>query len=281
LFIDERGNHHMTAKATDGNRRLTIVGAIIGQERYKTLFVPEFRSLKRKFFSDDLDTPVVFHWEDVVQRRGMFSVLKDAKIRNQFNRDIVSFYSTQEYRLVAAVIDKVEHRERYGSKAQHPYHYCVEVILERYCRFLRAVNGVGDVYAESRGRNREDPLLQAEFARFSRDGTYYVSSGLINALIINKEIQFRAKQENVYGLQLPDMLAHCCELDVLRTFGHQIEFSSALVRHVSQAISTKYRRDREGNPRGWGQILLSAKKSATPKVNPTGRATTPEGAVRG
>jgi hypothetical protein len=145
--------------------------------------------------------------------------------------------------------------------------------------FLRRVKGAGDIYAESRGKNNEDPRLQEEFARFCRDGTSYVSNDHICSVITNNEIQFRAKKENVYGLQLADMLAHCCEIDVLRTYGHRITFNSSLVRRVSDAIRSKYRKDRLGNPKGWGQILLSAEKTATPGRALSGRATMPEGTV--
>jgi hypothetical protein len=280
LFIDERGNHHMTEIATEGNRRLTLVGAIVELGSYESTFIPALRDIKRRHFSSDVDTPVVLHWEDVLQRNGIFSVLEEDADRDKFNRDIVSFYASQGYRLVAVVIDKVEHRKRYGSAAQHPYHYCAEVLLERYCMFLRRVKGAGDVYAESRGKNREDVVLQEAFREFCTDGTSYISSEQICSVLSNKEIQFRTKQENVYGLQLCDMLAHCCENDVLKTYGHAKDFKSAFMRRVSAAIATKYRRNQSGDPRGWGQILLSAEKTATPKQASTGRATTPEGAVR-
>lgn len=67
-----------------------------------------------------------------------------------------------DYTLCAVVLDKKSHLERYQKSAFHPYHYCTNVLLERYVFYLQENGGRGDVLAEARGK-REDHALKEEY----------------------------------------------------------------------------------------------------------------------
>lgn len=231
LYMDESGNHH--ASTGDSNRYLGILGCIIEQALYRQTLIPELIQIKREFFSDDPDTPVILHREDLVKRSGVFCTLEDTDHRLRFNKRIVTFYKTSEFRLICVVIDKSEHAKRRDDARKHPYHYCVECLLERYCFFLKARGGHGDVFVESRGK-KEDRLLATEWERFISRGTGYLRPDRIKQLLSDENLNFRNKAANVPGLQLSDLLAHTAMADVLIAEGRQNGFSNSADDWVSR-----------------------------------------------
>jgi hypothetical protein len=280
LYIDERGNPHLSDTATAGNRYLTLLGSVLQYEYYTAKFRPELAAIKRKFFSNDPDIPIILHLEDIVQRNGVFNILEDPTIRDDFNRSMTDFYTSQSFTLIAVAVDKTSHRLRYGRQAKHPYHFCIESMLEQYCIYLLTRQGVGDIYAESRGR-KEDALLQLAFHQLCQHGTKYLSSAQIRSCIHCDEIEFREKKDNVYGLQLSDLLVRCSQSDVLASHGIDGRAPSSYQAYISKTIQPKYKLNlATGHPKGGGLVLLSAEKTAAPDECLVGRATTAEAAVR-
>lgn len=285
LFIDESGNHKLGAKC---EQHLGLLGLIVPFDSYVDKFKPALLAIKRAHFTDDPDSPVILHREEVAQATGPFAALADPDGKREFNEDIVSFYRHQDYALIAVAIDKHSHQDAYGEKAKHPYHYCAEAMLERYYFYLAENQGQGDVFAESRG-SEQDTLLQNEWRRLCKDGTYYVPRRQIPLRFLNDRIEFRNKGHNVYGLQVADMLAKVALRDVLVAHGHVDKFRSSFEQRVAESISNKYRRSAKGVVIGYGKKLLYAQKKPAPNEKrlmstglplPEGRATTPEGAVR-
>jgi hypothetical protein len=285
LYVDESGNHKLGAKC---EQHLGLLGLVVPFDSYVSSFKPALLAIKRAHFTDDPDSPVILHREEVAQQVGPFATLADADRRREFNEDMVSFYKHQDYALIAVVIDKHSHRDAYGEEARHPYHYCAEAMLERYYFYLAENQGNGDVFAESRG-SEQDSLLQAEWRRLCQDGTHYVPRKQIPMRLLSDQIEFRNKGHNVYGLQVADMLAKVALRDVLVAHGHADRFRSSFEQRVAESISEKYRRSAKGIVAGYGKKLLHAQKKPAPNRErlvstglplPEGRATTPEGAVR-
>ena len=170
LYIDESGNHQMGGKC---ERYLGLLGVIIPLDTYGSIFKPAMLRIKREYFSGDPDSPILFHREEVTQRKGPFAVLDNDSHRAKFNGAMLDFYRTQTYTLIAVVIDKESHRNVYRSAAKHPYHYCAEAMMERYFFFLSECGGRGDVFAESRSGD-QDRLFQAEWQRLCHRGNFYI-----------------------------------------------------------------------------------------------------------
>jgi len=267
LFIDESGNHQYGAKC---GRHLGLLGVIVSLDSYTSEFRPALRQIKRTHFSDDPDVPVVFHREDMARKDGIFSCLACPEKRLKFNEEIVDFYKEQNYTLIAVVIDKESHRQVYGQWAKHPYHYCSEAILERYFFFLRDCDGTGDVIAESRG-TAEDGKLASEWKSFCKNGTRFVHRDDLSLRIKDENMQFRTKQDNIYGLQLADLLVKACTKDVLITFGHAARHRQTFDAIVSEAIQNKFRCNGIGCPKGRGKKLLFAQKNRPHKETPENR----------
>ena len=61
--------------------------------------------------------------------------------------------------LFTVIVDKKALKEKYQTP-QHPYHYGLETLIERYVAWLEAKQSIGDVIAETRGGTKDRPLEQ-------------------------------------------------------------------------------------------------------------------------
>jgi len=132
-----------------------------------------------------------------------------------------------------------------------PYHYCQEVLLERYVLWLERKGAVGDVMAESRG-GREDRRLKDSFNRIWLEGTRYVPANQFAARLTSRQLKVKTKANNIAGLQLADLIAHPSFKYILcrrqktaqpRTFGAQI---------AQILVGCKFLRSPSGTLVGWG-----------------------------
>lgn len=151
LYVDESGDHTYHKIDEPAKRYLGLIGCVVESEVYRTKLQPDLERLKQRHFPHNPDEPVIFHRSDLINRRGPFRRLRDQENERAFNLDLLAFFKNQEYTIVAVVIDKKTHIIRYQEAAFHPYHYCLVVLLERYCGWLHFHNAKGDVLAESRG----------------------------------------------------------------------------------------------------------------------------------
>ena len=64
-------------------------------------------SIKQKYWPhQDPDKPIIFHREDMVRKRGFFSLLNDPVTLKNFNADLLDFLSTSNYTIINVTIDK-------------------------------------------------------------------------------------------------------------------------------------------------------------------------------
>jgi len=109
--------------------------------------------------------------------KGAFQCLNDDATRKTFDDAILRMIQETEYTVITALIDKQWMlRQRHWTK-NHPYHYLMEILVEKYARFLIRKNDIGDVMPESR-QNPKDALLQkAEEPRSSHQAQGYGDYG--------------------------------------------------------------------------------------------------------
>jgi len=189
----------------DDKRFLGLTGCIFNLNYYRNEFIQTIESFKRDFF--DPDEQVILHAKEVMQRKGAFHILQNEEIAHRFDAGIIDLVANAEYTVINVVIDKKNHIENYGALAWHPYHYCLTVMLERYCYFLKTLRVKGDVMAESRGTT-EDFELKNAYVRLYMDGTRFKSNTFFQQYLTSKEIKIKPKSKNVAGLQLADVLTH-------------------------------------------------------------------------
>ena len=69
IYIDEVGNHDLT-HADDPNQRFLSLTGVILEAAYTThTLQPEMDEIKRMYFVQDPDEPVIFHRKELVNRR--------------------------------------------------------------------------------------------------------------------------------------------------------------------------------------------------------------------
>ena len=252
LYIDEVGNSGLSARYQHPNERyLSLTGVVIELHHVDSIVAPHFEALKRRYFKTHADEPLILHRKELVNRRHPFHELNDPNIEKAFNGDLLGLMRMLEYTVITVVIDKHEHLQRYKVWHHDPYHYCQEVLLERYVLWLEKEGAVGDVMAESRG-GREDLRLKESFNRIWCEGTRYVPAKLFSTHLTSQQLKVKTKANNIAGLQLADLTAHPSFKFILcrrqktaqpTTFGAQI---------AQILVDRKYLRSPSGTLEGWG-----------------------------
>jgi hypothetical protein len=129
-------------------------------------------------------------------------------VREAFDSEFIEMLNAFDYAVIGVVIDKQEHNNTYAETWKYdPYHYCQEVLLERYRLFLDIKDSVGDVMIESRG-GKEDTRLKKSFRRLMENGTNFQSAEALQNRITSLELKVKSKAANIAGLQLADTIAH-------------------------------------------------------------------------
>lgn len=177
IYIDEVGNHDMQVKTvTDPNRQyLTLFGVAVEKDYMLNTLQPEMNIIKRRFFQQDPDEPIIFHRTDIANRRNQFHSLWDETKQNAFGEAMLHAYRRWQYHVMVVTIDKKAHLAQYGEWHRPPYVYCLQVLMERYILFLRGKRATGDVMIEARGK-REDRELAQAYGDFFLAGSSFVSS---------------------------------------------------------------------------------------------------------
>lgn len=214
IYIDEVGNHHLGSSTVSGNRYLSLSGVIIDLDHARTVVHPEMEDLKREFFESHPDDPVVFHRKEILNAKPPFTALRDATVRDKFDTRLLSLLRSWEFSVISICLDKKAHLDTYSTWRYDPYHYILEMILERFTFFLEQNDSKGDVMAESRG-GKEDMRLKRSFARLWASGTNFVDPSRVQAVLTSKQLKIKPKANNVSGLQVADLIAHPSRNEIL------------------------------------------------------------------
>lgn len=220
LYVDESGDHNYRDLEYVGHRYLGLIGVAIETDYYRNDFQPKLEMLKQKHFPHSPDDPIVLHRVDIYNRRSSFGILAEPSRNALWEQDFVNFVRDTSFELFAVVLDKKNHRERYGNSAHHPYNLCLTFLLERYKGFLKYHGCQGDVLAEGRGKN-EDAQLMKEYSYVWKNGTYYNRAATFQSVLTSKNLKLRRKAANIAGLQLADLLAHPIKMDILSVQGRE------------------------------------------------------------
>jgi len=249
IYIDETGTCSMSCPSDENNRYLSLTGVIINESYARTTMSNDINDLKRKYFKDG--TKVILHRKEIINKTGHFSVFKNPTIESEFSEDLLSILSKLDYTIVTAIIDKKEHLDKYIVWQAEPYHYCMEVIIERYHWFLTNKNTTGDVMIESRSK-LQDKKLKKAYKYYYYHGTKYKKSAELQARLTSNDIKFKPKSANILGLQLADLIAHpvsvCAKAQRMKkkmpdSFGRKI----AIIQHKE-----KFYRSTGGKIDGYG-----------------------------
>lgn len=255
MYVDEVGNADLNSSQDPNHRYLSLTGVVFELEYMDRVVAPALEALKRRYFKAHVDEPLIFHRKELTNRKYPFQALRDPGIEAAFNADLLSLLTRLQYKVITAVIDKLEHRQRYPDWQHHPYHYCQEVLLERYAASMERVGKVGDVLAESRG-SRPDRELKSAYQDIYANGTEWVRGEVFQKHLTSKELKLKRKVDNIAGLQLADLIAYpSYKATLLRQKGESLpENFGGRIATILEA--GKYRCSPTGRIDGWGRKWL-------------------------
>jgi hypothetical protein len=257
IYVDEVGNHDLTHADDPNQRFLSLTGVIVESQHALRVLQPELEQMKRQFFQRDPDEPVILHRKELINKRPPFQSLRQPQVEERFNAVLLAALQRWDYHVVTVVLDKREHRDRYQVWHHHPYHYCLQVLLERFVLFLYYRGHRGDVMVESRG-GKEDRKLKDSYARLYQNGTDNIPSDRWQARLTSRELKVRPKSANIAGLQLADVVAHPSRWEILIEHGLVVDDRSTFGDQICAILRrAKYLRNtRTGRIEGYGKKLL-------------------------
>lgn len=256
MFVDEVGHADLRASHDPKQRHLSLTGVIFNLAYHDTKVTELVERLKARHFPPRPDgAPLVFHRKELVNSNFPFDALRDPTKKEEFDGHLLWLLQNLEYVVISTTIDKQEHLNRYTVWHHHPYHYCQEVLLERYAMWLNRRGEKGDVYAESRGR-REDFLLKKAFRFIYNNGTSHMTRDNFQLCLAQNDLKLYRKTANLAGLQIADLIAHPSFKVMLAKKNRQAipdNFGGRIGRILEDS---KYDRSRTGQIEGFGRKWL-------------------------
>lgn len=251
LYLDEVGSDSATRLHEDKHRYLSLTGVAMRIDHARDYLTPALNRIKADILNADPDMPICFHRVDIVNARGPFEPLRSKDVRENFNDRILEIISDCEYRVFTVVIDKLIAETKTHWKNSHPYHFIMEIMIERYTLFLERMINIGDLMPEARG-NKQDQALTAEFIRCRANGTRFVSREKIQQFIPSRNLKFRTKKDNISGLQLCDLIAHPSHYCIRHNKKHSVHLGPFGEKVAAILVNQKYDRSLAGGVWGYG-----------------------------
>lgn len=240
LFLDESGDHNL--KIIDNYYPIFVLaGSVIDENHHKNVLIPELFEFKKKLFGTK---DIVLHYRDYTRNKKGFEKMKYKKFRNKFYKELNRIIKDTDFVLIACIIDKIEHEDRYGVLAIDPYTLSLEIVIERFIMLLEDKEEKGVIIAESRGQQL-DNQIELEFLKFKIKGTRFFKPIKITDRIDNFII--RKKEDNIAGLQLVDALVTPIGRRYLNKKNYYLDYT---------VIKSKFRKDLSGKYMGYGLIIL-------------------------
>lgn len=253
LYVDESGNSNYSKSDEVNHKYLSLTGIVLSDTDEEYPLKPRINDLKHTI-TGDYDNDFSLHRVDIKERNGHYAPLSDRDIERAWNGKVKSMLQAVDYRIITVTIDKHRHKSKYESP-QHPYYYCLELLLERYAKFLKFMNCTGDVMIEARGK-KEDNELSRQYSRVYEQGTFYYSGAYMQSVLTSKEIKIKDKKAVIPGLELADMLSLASMLDVLLTYGKIKNIISQFTQTIIDLAQPKYYVGPSGQVKGNGKKLI-------------------------
>lgn len=251
LFIDETGTQ--TLKKAHEDRFLCLMGVIMLQQAHDRVFAPLFTDLKTDLFGHSAESPVIFHRREMVRGEAPFRALKDDPFfAMEFERRWLKLIDQTHFLAIAGAIDKDAHKQKYIVWQHDPYHYCLEILVERFVKWLTRHNFVGDVVIEARTKFADKRLKRA-YRRLYEHGNNAVSPEQVQRCLLSRELKFHSKADDVAAIQLADSLAHPTLRYMKTVHLNQAPASGFGARLVDLLLESKLaRQPKAGLIEGWG-----------------------------
>lgn len=236
----------------DCHRYLSLTGVAMEVAHAREKLEPACNLIKSLIFDQDPDDPIIFHRSDIMRKRKGFEVLNNPEKSCLFDEYIMNLIKETEYTVITAMVDKKALLSKLNWRKNHPYHFLMEILIEKYAQFLERQNSRRDIMPEGR-KGKKDKSLESAFKDVCREGTYYVPNTQISErLTTTKTIKFRYKSDNIAGQQLCDLLAYPSHMYIRSCRGHDVRPGLFSQKIIDILTADKYDRSKYGKIRGYG-----------------------------
>lgn len=210
LYIDECGDHCLAAY--DRNFPIfTLCGILVPVKKINS-FQESINKLKMEFWDT---TDVILHSRDIRKCEKHFQILFDNEIKQRFYERVNELLAQQGiYVIVCCSVLKEDCIAKHGVDAD-VYGTALKYVLQRSIFCVDDINPQGGkikIIVEKRGK-REDGALKAYYNKLLVTGMHYVSPERLAEHIVH--FGFSDKKENVFGLQIADLIAYPISRHVL------------------------------------------------------------------
>ena len=242
LFLDESGDHSLNK--IDPQYPVFVLGGIIVDKNYALGDMErQVRQFKQQWLGR---TDIPLHTADMTRNKNGYERLKEAAFRRNFYGALNLLMESLEYQVVACVIRKEDHLQKYDIGALDPYFLSLEVLAERLCFEVGNREHGGHIVAESREPTL-DRQLEVAWLNLKVQGTRFLKPVQLNRRIDG--LTLRSKKHCIAGLELADL--------VVSPIGRHVMGKES--KEDFRIVEKKFRRDRRGNYLGPGLVVLPKK----------------------
>ncbi len=243
LLLDESGDHDLIN--IDLNYPLFVLaGCVIDEAKHNNTLTKQMSDFKKDVFNN---VSIILHYVDYTRNKNGFEKMSEKSFRENFYGGLNKIIKDTDFKLIACIVDKVKHKNRYGMLAIDPYILGLEIIIERFVFMLEESGEKGVIIAESRG-DQLDNELQLAYLNTKIKGTRYLKPIQINNNIEN--FMIKKKSENIAGLQLTDSLVTSIGRKYLNKKNYYVNYD---------VIKSKFRKIICGKYKGYGLVILPSK----------------------
>lgn len=203
LYIDECGDHYLATY--DQNFPIfTLCGILVPTKRLNTL-KSAIDQLKQEFWQT---TDVILHSRDIRKCEKSFRIFFDNDIKQRFYSRVNEILAQRNiYIIVCCAVLKENCIKKYGTEAD-VYGTALKYVIQRsiFCvDDLSSTGGKINIIVERRGK-KEDGALLKYYNGLRATGMHYISPERLATHI--GQFGFSSKKENIFGLQIADLIAY-------------------------------------------------------------------------
>lgn len=226
MFLDESGDHNLDPDKIDPTYPIFVLcGCIFEEKYYQEEVIKKFNQFKKDFFDSE---DVILHLREMTRPtktkiKGFYK-FSDQEFRNKFYQELTKFIDQIEFTLVACVIKKQSHFEKYGVAALDPYLLSFDNLLSVFMLEIKK-GDQGKIIAERRN-SILDNQLELAWLNTKINGTEISTGSDIKERIEN--LYMVPKSQNEAGLQIADLLASPIGRHIFGAKvkpGHEVDYS--------------------------------------------------------
>ncbi len=216
LYLDESETHKYNPVINkNDNFHFCMAGVIVAEDDYKDL-ENSVNNFKRAIWSEFPNPEnIILHQMRLIEaEKGRLNSIKYPEYakfniiseRRKFYKELKSVFVKNSLSIVGSSINEDNLKKYYwitGKNKQDQYLVAMQLLLENYCHFLCANNGIGNIIYEYREMIGNE-MLRDKYYHMKLMGSMYMTKNAAEKRLLG--IDFVDKEDNEIGLQVADFV---------------------------------------------------------------------------